>query len=280
MLTIKGKRMNDKIKQQATIEIVIHPEELPIRGNLVFSGDGVLDTQLEDAVIEESEHNPWAWCVVEVKASWLGLQASTFLGCCSYRSESDFKVDGYIEAAEVRAGDNCPECATEVVIDRAIEIGHIFQLGRKYAEALNLTVLDQNGKSQIVTMGSYGIGVSRAVAAIAEQTADELGLCWPAEIAPAMVHVVATGKEDAPFDKAEEIAKELEAQGITVMLDDRRDPSAGVKFKDAELIGNPVIVIVGKGLAEGKIEIRIRATAEKCEAKVEEAVDEIVKLFS
>ena len=195
-------------------------------------------------------------------------------------ADRDFKVDGYIEAAEVRAGDSCPECATEVVIDRAIEIGHIFQLGRKYAEALNLTVLDQNGKSQIVTMGSYGIGVSRAVAAIAEQTADELGLCWPAEIAPAMVHVVATGKEDAPFDKAEEIAKELEAQGITVMLDDRRDPSAGVKFKDAELIGNPVIVIVGKGLAEGKIEIRIRATAEKCEAKVEEAVDEIVKLFS
>ncbi len=195
-------------------------------------------------------------------------------------ADRDFKVDGYIEAAEVRAGDNCPECATEVVIDRAIEIGHIFQLGRKYAEALNLTVLDQNGKSQIVTMGSYGIGVSRAVAAIAEQTADELGLCWPAEIAPAMVHVVATGKEDAPFDKAEEIAKELEAQGITVMLDDRRDPSAGVKFKDAELIANPVIVIVGKGLAEGKIEIRIRATAEKCEAKVEEAVDEIVKLFS
>ena len=164
-------------------------------------------------------------------------------------ADRDFKVDGYIEAAEVRAGDSCPECATEVVIDRAIEIGHIFQLGRKYAEALNLTVLDQNGKSQIVTMGSYGIGVSRAVAAIAGQTADELGLCWPAEIAPAMVHVVATGKEDAPFDKAEEIAKELEAQGITVMLDDRRDPSAGVKFKDAELIGNPVIVIVGKGLS-------------------------------
>lgn len=195
-------------------------------------------------------------------------------------ADRDFKVDGYIEAAEVRAGDSCPECGTEVVIDRAIEIGHIFQLGRKYAEALNLTVLDQNGKSQVVTMGSYGIGVSRAVAAIAEQTADEIGLCWPAEIAPAMVHIVATGKEDAPFEKAEAIGKELESLGISVMLDDRRDPSAGVKFKDAELIGNPVIVIVGKGLAEGKIEIRIRATSEKCEAKVEEAVDEIAKLFS
>jgi prolyl-tRNA synthetase len=195
-------------------------------------------------------------------------------------ADRDFKVDDYIEAAEVRAGDSCPECGTEVVIDRAIEIGHIFQLGRKYAEALNLTVLDQNGKSQVVTMGSYGIGVSRAVAAIAEQTADEIGLCWPVEIAPAMVHIVATGKEDAPFEKAEAIGKELESLGISVMVDDRRDPSAGVKFKDAELIGNPIIVIVGKGLAEGKIEIRIRATAEKCEAKVEEAVDEIAKLFS
>lgn len=192
----------------------------------------------------------------------------------------DFVVDGYIEAAEVRAGDNCPECATEVVIDRAIEIGHIFQLGRKYAQALNLTVLDQNGKSQVVTMGSYGIGVSRAVAAIAEQTADEIGLNWPSEIAPAMVHIVATGKEDAPFIKAEEIGKELEAKGITVMLDDRRDPSAGVKFKDAELIGNPIIVIVGKGLAEGKIEIRIRATGEKCEVAVSDATSEIAKLFS
>ena len=195
-------------------------------------------------------------------------------------SGRDFVVDGYIEAAEVRAGDSCPECGTEVVIDRAIEIGHIFQLGRKYAQALNLTVLDQNGKSQVVTMGSYGIGVSRAVAAIAEQTADELGLCWPSEIAPAMVHIVATGKEDAPFEKAEEIGKELESMGITVMLDDRRDPSAGVKFKDAELIGNPVIVIVGKGLSEGKIEIRIRATSEKCEALVNDAVSEIAKLFS
>ncbi len=192
----------------------------------------------------------------------------------------DFEVEGYVEAAEVRAGDSCPECGTDVVIDRAIEIGHIFQLGRKYAKALDLTVLDQNGKSQVVTMGSYGIGVSRAVAAIAEQSADEIGLCWPAEIAPAMVHIVATGKEDAPFAKAEELGHELEARGITVMLDDRRDQSAGVKFKDAELIGNPIIVIVGKGLAEGKIEIRIRATGEKCEAAVTEAVDEITKLFS
>jgi hypothetical protein len=89
--------MNDKIKQNATIEILIHPEDLPIRGNLMASGDEVLDKQFEDAVIEELEHNPWAWCVVEVRACWMGLKASTFLGGCSYRSEADFKVDGYYD---------------------------------------------------------------------------------------------------------------------------------------------------------------------------------------
>jgi prolyl-tRNA synthetase len=177
----------------------------------------------------------------------------------------DFTPDAYIEAAEVRAGDACPECATAVVIDRAIEIGHIFQLGRKYAQALSLTVLDQNGKSQVVTMGSYGIGVTRAVAAIAEQTHDEIGLNWPVDIAPAKVHIVATGKEDLPFDTAEQIAQELESLGISVMLDDRRGTSPGVKFKDAELIGNPVIVVVGKSLEEGNVEVRVRRTGDKQE---------------
>jgi prolyl-tRNA synthetase len=187
----------------------------------------------------------------------------------------DFIVDGYIEAAEVRAGDSCPECNTEVVIDRAIEIGHIFQLGRKYAQALSLTVLDQNGKSQVVTMGSYGIGVTRAVAAIAEQTYDEIGLNWPAELAPAKVHIVATGKEDLPFDTAEKIAADLEAQGISVMLDDRRGTSPGVKFKDAELIGIPKIIIVGKALADGKVEVRDRKSGDKSEV----AVGDVVKLL-
>ncbi len=192
----------------------------------------------------------------------------------------DFTVDHYVDAAEVRKGDACPSCASPVIIDRAIEIGHIFQLGRKYAEALNLTVLDKDGKARVVTMGSYGIGVSRAVAAIAEQTHDEIGLCWPAEVAPAHVHIVATGKEDAPFDVAEKLAFQLEAAGKTVMLDDRRDASPGVKFKDAELIGNPIIVVVGKSLAEGKIELRVRRTGERSEALVESACAEIVKLLA
>ena len=192
----------------------------------------------------------------------------------------DFTPDAYVEAAEVRAGDSCPECATEIIIDRAIEIGHIFQLGRKYADALNLTVLDQNGKSQVVTMGSYGIGVSRAVAAIAEQTSDEIGLNWPAEIAPAKVHIVATGKEDLPFDTALTLATELEAIGISVMLDDRRDASAGVKFKDAELIGNPIIVVVGKALADGNVELRVRASGHKSEVSLTTAVSAIAALLA
>ena len=191
----------------------------------------------------------------------------------------DFEVDGYVEAAEVRAGDSCPSCSTPVVIDRAIEIGHIFQLGRKYAKALDLTVLDKDGKSQVVTMGSYGIGVSRAVAAIAEQTHDEIGLNWPVEIAPAKVHIVATGKDDAIFNFAEQLGNDLEAAGITVMLDDRRDPSAGVKFKDAELIGNPYIVVVGKAFADGKVELRIRKTGEKSEMAATQALAKIKSYF-
>jgi len=188
----------------------------------------------------------------------------------------DFTVEAFVEAAEVKAGDPCPTCETPVVIDRAIEIGHIFQLGRKYAQALGLTVLDQNGKAQVVTMGSYGIGVSRAVAAIAEQTHDEIGLNWPREIAPAEVHVVAAGKDDSIFSFAANLAEQLEANGLTVLLDDRKDASPGVKFKDAELIGIPYIVIVGKSLAEGNVEFRVRDAGSKVEFAADNAVTEIL----
>ena len=191
----------------------------------------------------------------------------------------DFTVDHYVEAAQIRQGDACPKCAAPVVIDRAIEIGHIFQLGRKYAQALNLTVLDQNGKSQVVTMGSYGIGVSRAVAAIAEQSYDEIGLSWPVEVAPAKVHLVATGKEDSIFETAEKIGAELELRGISVMLDDRRGTSPGVKFKDAELIGIPVIVVVGKALENGQVEVRVRKSGEKSEIALAGAVDAVAALL-
>lgn len=191
----------------------------------------------------------------------------------------DFQVDGFVEAAEVREGDACPNCETPVVIDRAIEIGHIFQLGRKYAEALKLTVLDAAGKSRTVTMGSYGIGVTRAVAAIAEQNHDEIGLVWPKEIAPALVHIVATGKDERPFEVAESIAIELENKGITVLFDDRKEASPGVKFKDAELIGNPMLVIVGKSLADGKVEVRDRKSGSKEEVPVGSVVSQLINLL-
>jgi prolyl-tRNA synthetase len=188
----------------------------------------------------------------------------------------DFTADGTIEAAEIVAGDVCPLCGSALEMARGIEIGHIFQLGRKFAEALDLKVLDENGKQVVVTMGSYGIGVSRAVAAIAEQSFDELGLCWPREVAPADVHLVATGKDEAVWTYAERLATDLEAAGLRVIYDDRRHASPGVKFKDSELLGVPTIVVVGKGLADGVVELKDRATRERTELAVDEAVERIV----
>jgi len=190
-------------------------------------------------------------------------------------SGRDFTPDGFIGAAEVRAGDLCPRCGGALSIDRGIEIGHIFQLGRKYANAFEFDVLGPDSRPVRVTMGSYGIGVSRAVAAIAEQKYDELGLVWPRGIGPADVHLVATGKDDTVFDAAAGIAAELDAAGVRVLFDDRRGVSPGVKFKDAELIGVPVIVVVGKGLADGVVEVRDRATGAREDVPVAEAAQRI-----
>ena len=188
----------------------------------------------------------------------------------------DFTPDGTIEAAEVRDGDPCPNCDGTLESARGIEMGHIFQLGRKYADALDLKVLDENGKLVTVTMGSYGIGVSRAVAAIAEYAHDELGLCWPREVAPADVHLLATGKDQAVFEAAAKLAADLEAQGLTVLYDDRPKVSPGVKFKDAELIGMPTIVVVGKGLADGVIEVKDRASGTREDVPVGGIVDHVL----
>jgi prolyl-tRNA synthetase len=189
----------------------------------------------------------------------------------------DFAADGLIEAAEVRDGDPCPNCESGTLhTARGIEMGHIFALGRKYADALGLQVLDENGKLVTVTMGSYGIGVSRAVAAIAENTHDELGLAWPREVAPADVHLVATGKEAAVHETADRLAVDLTAQGLTVLYDDRVKVSPGVKFKDAELIGVPTIVVVGKGLADGVVEVKDRASGERENVSVGDVTAHVV----
>jgi prolyl-tRNA synthetase len=189
----------------------------------------------------------------------------------------DFTPDGELGAVEIRDGDRCPLCGSALEIARGIELGHVFQLGTKYAKTFGLTALDQNGKPVTVTMGSYGVGVTRAVAAIAEQTYDEKGLCWPVGVGPADVHVVATGKDDTVFTAADQIAAELDAAGVRVMYDDRRGVSPGVKFKDAELIGVPKILIVGKGLVDGVVELRDRRSDERREVPVADAVGAVIE---
>lgn len=190
----------------------------------------------------------------------------------------DFTADGTIEAAEVRAGDPAPDGSGPLELARGIEIGHIFALGRKYAQALGLTVLDQNGKAQVVTMGSYGIGVSRVLAALAEANHDERGLAWPAAVAPAHVHVVATGKDQAVFEAAEALAGTLAARGVEVLYDDRPKVSPGVKFADAELLGVPLVIVVGRGLAEGVVEVRPRVGGEARQVPVATAADVVAEL--
>ena len=187
----------------------------------------------------------------------------------------DFTSDGVMDVANVRDGDPSPDGSGPLSLARGMEMGHIFQLGRKYAEALGLKVLDQNGKLVTVTMGSYGIGISRAVAAVAETTCDDKGLCWPRELAPYDVMLLATGKDEDVFRYAEDIAAQLSAKGVRVLLDDRK-ASPGVKFKDSEILGMPTTVVIGRNLAEGSIEIRDRKSGDRREVPVADALDAIL----
>lgn len=184
----------------------------------------------------------------------------------------DFVGDGVVEAATVRAGDPAPDGSGPVELARGMEIGHVFQLGRKYAEALGLKVLDENGKLATVTMGSYGIGVTRILAIIAELNNDEKGLIWPPSVAPFDVHVVATGRDAVAFDLAASVSAQLEAAGLDVLYDDRPKVSPGVKFGDAELVGIPRILIVGRGAADGEVELWDRRTGERDTLPVAEAL--------
>lgn len=185
----------------------------------------------------------------------------------------DFTADGLADIAEVREGDPAPDGSGPIETARGVEIGHVFQLGRKYAEALGLQVLDENGKLVTVTMGSYGIGVTRILGVIAEANHDERGLVWPRNVAPFDVHIVATGKDDAVYTIAEGLVSELEEAGYDTLYDDRPKVSPGVKFGDAELIGVPLIVIVGRGAAEGRVEFWDRRSGERTEVSLREALD-------
>ena len=188
----------------------------------------------------------------------------------------DFEADGIKDIAEVRAGDPAPDGSGPLELARGIEIGHVFQLGRKYAEALDLKVLDENGKLVTVTMGSYGIGVTRIIAVLAEANRDEKGLIWPESVSPADVYIVAAGKDEAIYEAAEKLAAALEAKGKTVILDDRLKVSPGVKFSDAELIGVPNIVICGRGIETGEVDLWDRRSGERRTVGLDSALQEII----
>lgn len=188
----------------------------------------------------------------------------------------DFSADGVVDIADVRAGDPAPDGSGPLELARGIEIGHVFQLGRKYAEALGLQVLDENGKLVTVTMGSYGIGVTRLVAVLAEANRDDKGLIWPGSVSPADVYIVAAGKDDHVYEAAEKLAAEFEAAGKTVMLDDRQKVSPGVKFSDAELIGVPNVIICGKGLENAEVDLWNRRSGDRRSVPLNSVVAELV----
>lgn len=190
----------------------------------------------------------------------------------------EFTPDGFIEAAEIREGDPAPENMGTLTLERGIEIGHIFQLGRKYTEAFDVQILDENGKRCVPTMGSYGIGVSRLMAVLAEQRHDDKGLNWPLEVAPFQVHMVIANKDEAAREAAEKLAADLDAQGVEVILDDRPKVSPGVKFKDAELLGMPLIVVLGRSFKEGLLEVRVR-DGETLEIAADQAIEKISELL-
>lgn len=259
-----------EVEPATAADLEKHPELVP-----GYIGPGVLgpNTESENAVrylVDPRVVSGTAWITGanEAEKHVMGMVAGR-----------DFTHDGFIECAEVRAGDPAPDGSGPLEIARGIEIGHIFQLGTKYAEVLGLSVLDENGKARTVTMGSYGIGVSRVLAAIAEANNDEHGLTWPAHLAPAQVHLVATGKDDAVFAKAEELAAQWTESGVEVLYDDRKKVSPGVKFADAEILGMPVIVIVGRGLAQGVVEVRNRISGERTEVPVAEVFDRVRELL-
>lgn len=189
----------------------------------------------------------------------------------------DFEVDEYIEAAEIKEGDPAPEGQGTLALERGIELAHIFQLGRKYTEAFNVQILDENGKRAVPTMGSYGIGVTRMLAVLAEQRHDDKGLRWPVEVAPFKVHVAVANKDAAAMEAGKKLVDELDDAGLEVLFDDRPKVSPGVKFKDAELLGMPFAAILGRAFKDGKIELRIRG-GETFEVPADQAVDKLLEL--
>jgi prolyl-tRNA synthetase len=190
--------------------------------------------------------------------------------------DRDFAVDEHVDVVVVLEGDPCPQCGGRLALARGVEIGHVFQLGRKYTDAFGLDVPGPDDAPIRLTMGSYGIGVSRAVAVIAEQHHDERGLVWPREVSPYDVHVVPVGRGDQPAH-ARDLAERLELTGLRVLLDDRPDASAGVKLTDAELLGVPTVVVVGRRVGDGVVEVRDRRTGDATEVSLDDVVHAVTR---
>ena len=252
-----------------------HPELVP-----GYIGPMVLGPQAEAAGVK----NPVRYLIdahVVKGSAWFTGADENEVDYYNLGYGRDFKVDGVVEAVEVRHGDMSPDGSGPLSFERGVEIGQVFQLGLKYSKALDLKVLDQNGKAVPVWMGCYGIGVSRVLACIAETHHDEAGLAWPSVIAPAAVHVVATGKDAVAFEGAEKLVAELEAKGLEVIYDDRKKVSPGVKFKDAELIGVPLVAVVGRDYVnDGTIELRDRNGENKVAVPAAEAADALAERFA
>ena len=252
-----------------------HPELVP-----GYIGPMVLGPQAEAAGVK----NPVRYLVdahVVKGSAWFTGADENEVDYYNLVYGRDFKADGVVEAVEVRHGDMSPDGSGPLSFERGVEIGQVFQLGLKYSKALDLKVLDQNGKAVPVWMGCYGIGVSRVLACIAETHHDESGLAWPSVIAPAAVHVVATGKDEKAFEGAEKLVAELEAKGLEVIYDDRKKVSPGVKFKDAELIGVPLVAVVGRDYVnDGTIELRDRNGENKVAVPAAEAADALAERFA
>uniref|UniRef100_UPI00403FB67F proline--tRNA ligase n=1 Tax=Lentilactobacillus hilgardii TaxID=1588 RepID=UPI00403FB67F len=190
-------------------------------------------------------------------------------------SNRDFRIDAVDDFVVVKEGELSPDGKGKLKFTRGIEIGHIFKLGTRYSKSLNANVLDENGRSIPVIMGSYGIGISRLLSAISEQNADENGLVWPVAVAPYTVHVIPINvKKEVQMNLANQIEEQLTENGIEVLVDDRRE-RPGVKFADSDLLGIPLRITVGKKADEGIVEIKIRKNGETVESKVEELSDTV-----
>lgn len=260
------------------------PEELRQHPELVTGFIGVSCIGPQSAVSEENDAIPYLIDAHIAKgSSWVTGADKKDAHLQNVVYGRDFEGTATIEASQIREGDISPDGSGPLSFERGVEIGQIFQLGLKYSKALDLTVLDENGKSTPVWMGSYGIGVSRCLACIVEFHHDDKGIQWPISVAPAQVHIVIAGKSEEASHKAESLAHTLQKENIDVIIDDRTQVSPGVKFNDAELLGMPLIVVVGRDYVDNhQIEIRIRSTGEKYlidAAEIENAIlSEIDKL--